>query len=184
MRVPLAGLPLKRRAALVLSGALGFGLGGAIAGAAGDFLLLAFAALGACGAYALSWARPERRVRLVLAGALGFFAGLTFCFFIVLAVWEPPAYSLALIGALGGAVGGLTLGLAWGDGWRPVGLFALAGGAGFGAGFALVELARDTAAIRQAVAMQEVYGALVFAAAGVVGGAAMGLAAAFAEPRG
>lgn len=171
---------MNRRAALVLSGALGFGLGGAIAGVAGDLMFVGFALLGALGAYAISWARPSRKWQVTLAGGFGFFAGLVFGFFVVLTLYE-PTYSLVFIGTLGGLVGGTTLGLAWGGGWRPVALFAAAGAVGFGAGFALLEYARATRGVALALGSQILYGAGFFGLAGIVGGALMGLAASTAE---
>ena len=119
----------------VLSGMIGFGIGGAIGGAiwvAFDAPHLGFAILGAAGGASLGVASQgwKKAWVLALACAIGFDIGFLIGFFIPLAVWEPIHGQGLLIGAIGGATGGASIGIALKDSKRA-GLLSLASAIGF-----------------------------------------------------
>ena len=98
----------------VLSGMIGFGIGGAIGGAiwvAFDAPHLGFAILGAAGGASLGVASQgwKKAWVLALACAIGFDIGFLIGFFIPLAVWEPVHGQGFLVGAIGGATGGASI---------------------------------------------------------------------------
>lgn len=164
-------------------GALGFGAGWAIAGAAGDFMLFAFAVAGALGAAALAYAFGDvrRYGPYASAGAVGYFVGFFVAFVLVLFMWEPPVLEMALVGLMGGAAGGLLLGAVV-AGWRGALLVSAVSALGFAVGYAAVAdtgLFPDYASC--CTAAQTVVVASFNAVIGLVGGAATGAAAAWAR---
>lgn len=186
MRVPLAGLPLKRRVALVLSTAVGFTLGGLVVGASTlfDMTLLGFAVMGGLGGYALGWAAPGGPQRMILAGFLGFLAGMAVPLYLVSVLGEPPGAKV-VVGAVGGALGGGALGFAW-AGPRTIAPFALGGALGWAAGFPLTDLWGGGLVCGGAtcgVFDQATFAMTIFAMAGLVGGLGVGAGAAWADAR-
>jgi len=89
----------------IIFGAVGFGIGGAIAGASGDAMLLGFIAMGALGGASLGLAVGDKRsiLTLALTGTSGFGLGLVIAFAMVLLVWDPSGNWF--IGTVGGLVG-------------------------------------------------------------------------------
>ena len=135
---------MNRITRFALWGAVGFCVGGAIAGAIpGDSnTFLSFAILGIFGGASLGFVSKGWKcaVFLALAGGAGFAVG-TFLSVIIgmglgLTLPKPinDIYGLMApftMGAIIGAIGGMALGLALKD-WRGAGLLALAGAIGFG----------------------------------------------------
>ena len=123
----------------VIFGAVGFGIGGAIAGASGDAMLLSFFAMGALGGASLGLAVGDKRsiATLALTGALGFGIGFLVAFAIVLLVWDP--FGNGFIGAVGGLLGGVSLGVAFRT-WRRIVPLAVVGAIGFGIGWGAADV--------------------------------------------
>ena len=135
---------MKRIARFALWGAVGFCVGGAIAGAitSDSNTFLGFAILGIFGGASLGLVLKgwKGAVLLAIAGGAGFVVG-TFLSVIIgmglgLMLPEPvdEIYIIVtpfVMGAIIGAVGGIALGMALKD-WRGVGLLALVGAVGFG----------------------------------------------------
>jgi hypothetical protein len=189
----------------VVFGAVGFGVGLAVAGFFNSVFIAVTAPMfpvgrgaepppwwaslpphlswfiaGACGGGALglalrSW---KRVVALAVAGALGF--GVGYFVFFVLAF----LFGFSQVGVGMGALGGLTLGLALAD-WRGVVLLGLAGTVGFGAGGAIAAaLGMSVLGIdwEQPPLFLVLY-VLVQSMVGVVGGASLGAAVGYLEQR-
>src|SRR5215218_8310426 len=133
-----------------LFGAVGFGIGGTIAGACWPLAVftsgtsaLLFILSGAIGGASLGLASKARRRTMSLAvlGIVGFGVGGIVALLVAFGVFVPiPALTgsadygvRGVMGALGGAVVGGSLGLAFGDG-RRIAALAVAGAVGFGVG--------------------------------------------------
>jgi hypothetical protein len=183
----------------VLYGAVGFGIGWAIAG----FLTSGFLAItnpmfqtppwwvewppqmayflgGALGGAALGAAKGtwKRVVTLALAGAVGFGVG-SILFFVVAFLFGFPLVSVGM-----GALGGILLGLALAD-WRGVVLLGLAGMVGFGVGEAIaIALGMPPFAFdwEQPPLWQMLF-VLVQGMVGIIGGASLGAALGYLERR-
>jgi hypothetical protein len=189
----------------VLFGAVGFGIGWAVAG----FFNSGFNAItappfppgrgaepppwcatwpphlswffaGACGGAALGLALRSRKrvVALALAGSLGF--GVSFFLFFVLAF----LFGFPLVSVGMGAFGGILLGLALAD-WRGVVLLGLAGMVGFGIGGAIAAaLGMPVLGIDwEQPPLWLVRYMLVQAMVGLIGGASLGAAFGYLESR-
>jgi hypothetical protein len=195
----------------VLYGAIGFGIGWAVAG----LFNVVFAAItdpmfqpgsepppgwatwppyfaylfaGACGGAGLGLAlgRWKRALALAVAGGAGF--GVGFLLFFILAF----LFGLRELGvAMGvGLFGGVTLGLTFVD-WKRVLALALAGLVGFGIGgaiaaalripFAIYPFLADFAGLQDATLLAQQI--LVQAVVGLVGGASLGAALGYLESR-
>ena len=189
----------------VIFGAVGFGIGWAVAGFFnGGFIAitapmfppgrgaqpppwwatlpphLSWFFAGACGGAALGLAlRSSKRVAaLALAGCLGF--GVSFFLFFILAF----LFGFPLVSVGMGALGGILLGLALAD-WRGVVLLGLAGMVGFGVGGAIAAaLGMPVLGIEwdQPSLLLALY-VLVQAMVGLIGGASLGAALGYLENR-
>ena len=189
----------------VVFGAVGFGIGLAVAAFINTVLLaitapmfpvgrgaalpplwatwpphLSWFVAGACGGAALGLALRSRKrvVALAVAGAVGF--GVAYFIFFVLAF----LFGFSQVGVGIGALGGLMLGLALAD-WRGVVLLGLAGMVGFGVSGALAEaLGMSLLGIdwEQPLSILVLY-VLVQGMVGVVGGATLGAALGCLEGR-
>jgi hypothetical protein len=190
-------------ARFVLYGAVGFGIGWAIAG----FLTSGFLAItlprfqppsppppwwveypsqlayflgGACGGAVLgvSIGTWKRIVALALAGAIGFGVG-SILFFVLAFLFGFPLVSVGM-----GALGGIILGLALAD-WRGVVLLGLSGMVGFGIGGAIATVLGMpplTFDWEQPLLSQMLY-VLVQGMVGIIGGASLGAALGYLERR-
>lgn len=150
----------KKKLRHVLLPSLGFGLGGLIAGYSGDFLFLGFAVMGLLGGGALAYSLGLSKLSVIKAalyGGGGFFLGFYITFFVVLNLWEPPI-SLLFAGFFWGGVGGIMLALSFKSKIAVLKL-GLGGAIGFGCGMLFVEFFRMP---------------IMFAVAGIIGGAAIG----------
>jgi hypothetical protein len=189
----------------VIFGAIGFGIGLAIAGFFNSGFIAITAPIpppgrgaepppwwlsqmpslswffaGACGGAGLGLALKswKRVAALALAGAVGF--GVGNLFFFALAF----LFGFPLVGAGMGALGGLILGLALAD-WRKVLLLGLVGMVGFGVGEAFsAALGMSVLGIdwEQPPLLLFVY-VLVMGMVGIIGGASLGAALGFLENR-
>jgi hypothetical protein len=189
----------------VLFGAIGFGIGWAVAGFFNSGFIAITAPMfppgrgaelppwwatwppylswffaGACGGAGLGLAlRSWKRVAaLALAGSLGFGVGNIF-FFVLAFLFGFPLVSIGM-----GALGGLMLGLALAD-WRRVVLLGLAGMVGFGVGGAIAAaLGMPVLGIEwdQSSLLLLLY-ALVQGMVGIIGGASLGAALGYLENR-
>jgi len=181
-----------------LFGAVGFGIGGTIAGACWPLAVftsgtsaLLFILSGAIGGASLGLASKARRRTMSLAvlGIVGFGVGGIVALLVAFGVFVPiPALTgsadygvRGVMGALGGAVVGGSLGLAFGDG-RRIAALAVAGAVGFGVGV-----------IVGAYCVLAIFGAdflvgnpgtiMLYALTGVIGGASLGAALGYLENR-
>jgi hypothetical protein len=174
----------------IVFGAVGFGIGWAVAGASvliarteEAFFWVPFLS-GAFGGAALGLAlRGWKKVlALALAGALGF--GVGDYFFIMLAV----LFGLHPVGvAMGmGLFGGILLGLTFGD-WRRVALLGLAAMVGFGVGGAIATALRMPMLAGLTFEWEQppllVLYVLVQGMVGLIGGALLGAALGYLERR-
>ena len=189
----------------VIFGAVGFGIGLAIAGFfnsgfiaitapmfppgrgaepppwwVGSVPYLSWFIAGACGGAGLGLALKswKRVAALAVAGCVGF--GVGYSFFFVLAF----LFGFPLVGTGMGALGGLMLGLALAD-WRKVVLLGLAGTVGFGVGEAIAAaLGMPVSGIdwEQPSFLLVLY-VLVQAMVGIIGGASLGAALGYLESR-
>jgi hypothetical protein len=187
----------------VVFGAVGFGIGLAVAGFFNSVFIAITAPMfpvgrgaelppwwatwpphlswffaGACGGASLGLALGSRKrvVALAVAGSLGF--GVGFFVFFVLAF----LFGFSLVGVGMGALGGLMLGLALAD-WKGVVLLGLAGMAGFGVGGAIAAaLGMPVLGIdwERPASLLVLY-VLVQGIVGVVGGASLGAALGYLE---
>lgn len=166
---------------LVVSGTLGFGIGGAIGGAiwvAFDAPHLGFAIFGALGGVSLSLSLADWKATILIAVAcaVGFDIGFLLPFFISLVIWEPMYGQGLFLGGIGGAIGGVSLGLSMKE-WRKTWLLALAGAIGFGiAAQAFWDILRG-------LVPHVLWGAITLAIWGIVGGASLGAALGYLEKR-
>lgn len=165
----------------ILSGMIGFGIGGAIGGAiwfAFDAPHLGFAILGAIGGASLGAASREwnKVWVLALASAIGFDVGFLMGLFIPMTIWEPPNSQSFLIGTVGGAIGGASIGIALKK-WGRTGLLSLASAIGFSIA---VWFTWDTL---RGFTPQILGGAITLAIWGAIGGAFLGLTLGFLDKR-
>ena len=190
---------------LVLFGAVGFGIGWAVAGFFNSGFIAITAPMfspgprlepppwwislmpylswffaGACGGAGLGLAFRDwkRVIALALAGSLGF--GVSFFLFFVLAF----LFGFPLVSVGMGAFGGILLGLALAD-WRGVVLLGLAGMVGFGIGGAIAAaLGMPVLGIDwdQPPLLLVLY-VLVQVMVGLIGGASLGAALGYLENR-
>ena len=166
---------------LVLSGIIGFGIGGAIGGViwvAFDAPHLGFAILGAIGGGSLGIALQgwKKAWVLALACAIGFDIGFLIAFFIPLTVWEPAHGQGLLFGAIGGAAGGASIGIALKD-WKGFGLLSLSSAIGFGI---VVWFTWDRL---RGLTPQILWGAVTLAIWGAFGGTISGLTLGYLKDR-
>ncbi len=166
---------------LVILGAVGFGVGGAISGPLIMFLpglvallltpLVGGAVAGASLGLAFKAFRPV--VVLAVLGALGLpigvMAGLMLGSFF--------NYSDVAIAAIVGAVVGTSLGAAFLD-WRTILALAVAGAVGFGVGILPADLIRFSIPI-----LRQLGEAGSYAITGIIGGAALGATLGYLEER-
>ncbi len=166
----------------LIFGAVGFGVGGAIAGAFGDALLLGFPAMGALGGASLGLAADDRRsiATLALTGALGFGVGFLVAFAIVLLVGDP--FGNWFIGAVGGLLGGASLGVAF-KASRTIVSLAVAGAIGFGVGWGAVDLMSQPLMEPGAPGIAFWWAILFMTIEGAIGGASLGAALGYLESR-
>jgi hypothetical protein len=196
----------------VLFGAIGFGVGWAVAGlfnvglaAMTDPMFqpgaepppgwatwtpyFAYSLAGMCGGAGLGLAAGSRKrtVALAVAGGLGLGLGM-FLFFVVAFLFGLDSIGVAM-GV--GLFGGVALGLTFGD-WKRVVLFGLAGLLGFGTGGAIAATLRMPFALYPFfVEFVQVWQApplllqhvLVQAMVGTIGGASLGAALGYLERR-
>jgi len=137
----------------VIFGAVGFGIGGTIAGVCwplafvtGGASALLFILSGGVGGASLGLALKDRRrtMSLTVMGIVGFSIGGIVALLVAFGIFAPiPALSgsadygvRVVMGLLGGAVVGGSMGLAFGDG-RRIATLAVAGAVGFGTGVVL-----------------------------------------------
>lgn len=110
-----------------ICGAIGFGIGGLIAGLAGDYMVFAFIFFGLIGSAFLSL--PARDMKLSvhssILGAAGFFIGFTVPMFVVLGILD---LGMPFVGLIMGFFGGGMLGIAY----KNLKAFIIAGMIGFG----------------------------------------------------
>jgi hypothetical protein len=159
-----------------LYGAIGFGLGGLIAGLAGDYMVHAFLLLGFLGSAVLTI--PARSLKLTLlagiSGGIGFLIGFAVPIFVFLTFFELPQKYL-FIGLFMGLVSGLLLGIVF----RNIKDFVIWGTLGFGlswwAAFGMMEWFRD--------ALPQLFSGVVMMIACAIGGACLGHAASKSQIR-
>ena len=177
----------------VVLGAVGFGVGGTIAGACWPLAFitsgasaLLFVLSGAVGGASLGLALGDRvRTRiLALLGTLGFTLGGIVALVIAFGYISGSAdYSTrGVMGMFGGAIVGASLALAFGDWQRRIVVLTSAGGVGFGAG-----------AVIGTFALQGMFGEdflvgtsgtiVLYAITGIVGGASLGASLGYLEHR-
>jgi MFS family permease len=165
-------------------GAVGFGVGGAIAAASWPLLMFTFGASallfvlsGAVGGASLGLALGDRRRTLTLAllGILGTLIGGILALviaFLYLASEEALYGVRGAMGVFGGAVVGASLGLAFRD-WKRVLVLMMSGAVGFGAGIVL-----GVFLLRTAFGEDFMAGTpgtiMLYAITGLVGGALLG----------
>lgn len=176
------GASSRRLLGFVVKGAAGFGVGGAIAGASGDAMLLGFFAMGALGGASLGLAASDKRsiVTLAMAGALGFGVGFLIAFAIVLLVWDP--FGNWFIGAIGGGLGGASLGVGLRT-RRRVMLLAVVGALGFGIGSGAVDVLSQPMMEPGASGITFWWSILFMTIEGAIGGASLGAALGYLEKR-
>ena len=176
----------------VVFGAVGFGLGGAIAGACWPLAFvtrgpsaLLFILSGVVGGASLGLALGDRTraIRLALLGILGFSPGGIVALVIGFGFMSGSAeYGIrGMMGIFGGAIVGASLALAFAD-WKRVIVLALARAAGFGAGvvigaFALQEMFGESTLIGTSGTI------VLYAITGIIGGASLGAALGYLESR-
>lgn len=175
----------------VLLGALGFGIGGAIAAASWPLLVFTFGASallfvlsGAAGGASLGLALEDRRrtVALALLGILGTLVGGIVALviaFLFLASDEALYGVRGAMGIFGGAAVGASLGLAFRD-WKRLLVLILAGAVGFGAGVIVAVFVLRS--VFGGDFMAGTAGTIVlYAITGIVGGASLGAALGYLE---
>ncbi len=166
----------------IVFGAVGFGIGGAIAGAFGDAMLLGFFVMGALGGASLKLAAGDKRgiAAPALAGALGFGTGFLVAFAIVLLVWDP--FGDWFIGAGGGGLGGASLGVGLRT-WGRVVPLAVAGALGFGVGWGAVDVLSRPLVEPGASGITLWWAILFMNIEGAIGGALVGATLGYLESR-
>jgi hypothetical protein len=169
----------------IVLGAVGFGVGGAIAGACWPLAVvtrgasaLLFILSGAVGGASLGLALGDRTraIWLALLGILGFALGGLVALVIGFGFLSGSEEygTRGMMGIFGGAIVGASLALAFGD-WNRVIVLASAGAVGFGAGVVI-----------GAFALQEMFGEsflVGYATTGTIGGASLGAALGYLENR-
>ncbi|WP_066304680.1 hypothetical protein [Bacillus sp. FJAT-29814] len=159
-----------------LYGAIGFGLGGLIAGIAGDYMVQAFLLSGFLGSAFLTI--PARNIKLTVMagifGGIGFFIGFAVPIFVFLTFFELPLKYLFI-----GLFLGLTVGLLIGIVFRNIKDFMVWGTVGFGLSwwiaFSMLEWFR--------AALPGIFSGVVMMIACAIGGACLGHAASKSKRR-
>jgi hypothetical protein len=176
----------------VVLGAVGFGLGGAIAGACWPLAVvtrgasaLLFILSGAVGGVSLGLALGDRATttRLALLGILGYFLGGIVALVIALGFLSASEEygTRGMMGVSGGAIIGASLALAFGA-WERIIALALAGAVGFGAGVLIGVFVLK--GIFGGEFLVGVWGTIVlYAITGTIGGASLGAALGYLEKR-
>jgi hypothetical protein len=166
----------------VVLGAMGFGVGGAIAGVSGDTMPLGFFVLGALGGASLGLATSDKRsiATLALMGALGFGLGFVVAVAIVLLVWDP--FDDWFIGAVGGLVGGASLGVTFRT-WGSIVFLTVVGTLGFGIGWEASGILSQPLVEPGASSIPLWYTMLFGTIEGAIGGASLGAALGYLESR-
>jgi hypothetical protein len=165
---------------LVILGAVGFGVGSAMA--AND-PLLGYFVTGALGGAALGAALQNwtKAIILALTGLVGFGIGFNVGF-VLIYVLEPPHFMLLVEGVVGGAVGGAALSLAFRD-WRTTAALALGGAVGFGIGGGVIDLLKQPFVSPGAQGVTFWWASGFMVIQGAIGGASLGAALAYLEER-
>lgn len=147
-----------------LYGAIGFGIGGLMAGLAGDYMILAFIFFGMIGSAFLSIPVRDLKFTILssLLGAIGFFFGFTIPMFVVLGVLD---LGLLFVGLIMGFFGGGLLGYAY----KNIQMFIVAGMIGFGIWGFLIDILRPFYTV--------IHPAIVMMIASALAGAILGYAA-------
>jgi len=177
----------------IVLGAIGFGVGGTVAGACWPLAVvtsgasaLLFILSGAVGGASLGLALGDRRRTVILAllGTIGFTLGGVVALVIALGYMSGSEEygTRGVMGIAGGTIVGASLALAFGDWERRIIVLTLAGGVGFSAGI-----------IIGAFALHGMFGEgflvgtsgtiVLYAITGVMGGASLGAALAYLEHR-
>jgi hypothetical protein len=176
----------------VALGAVGFGLGGAIAGACWPLAVLTsgasallFILSGAVGGVSLGLALGDRATttRLALLGILGYFLGGIVALVIALGFLSASEEygTRGMMGVSGGAIIGASLALTFGA-WERIIALALAGAVGFGAGVLIGVFVLK--GIFGGEFLVGVWGTIVlYAITGTIGGASLGAALGYLEKR-
>ena len=166
----------------IIFGAVGFGIGGAIAGASGDAMLLGLIAMGALGGASLGLAVGDKRsiLTLALTGTLGFGLGFVITFAMVLLVWDPSGNWF--IGAVGGLLGGASLGIGHRS-WRTIVPLAVVGALGFGIGWGAVDVLSQPLVEPGAPGVTFWWAIQFMTIKGAIGGASLGAALGYLESR-
>jgi hypothetical protein len=176
----------------VALGAVGFGLGGAIAGACWPLAVLTsgasallFILSGAVGGASLGLALGDRTraTRLALLGILGYFLGGIVALVIALGFLSASEEygTRGMMGVSGGAIIGASLALTFGA-WERIIALALAGAVGFGAGVLIGVFVLK--GIFGGEFLVGVWGTIVlYAITGTIGGASLGAALGYLEKR-
>jgi hypothetical protein len=176
----------------VVLGAVGFGLGGAIAGACWPLAVLTsgasallFILSGAVGGASLGLALGDRATttRLALLGILGYFLGGIVALVIALGFLSASEEygTRGMMGVSGGAIIGASLALTFGA-WERIIALALAGAVGFGAGVLIGVFVLK--GIFGGEFLVGVWGTIVlYAITGTIGGASLGAALGYLEKR-
>jgi hypothetical protein len=176
----------------VALGAVGFGLGGAIAGACWPLAVLTsgasallFILSGAVGGASLGLALGDRATttRLALLGILGYFLGGIVALVIALGFLSASEEygTRGMMGVSGGAIIGASLALTFGA-WERIIALALAGAVGFGAGVLIGVFVLK--GIFGGEFLVGVWGTIVlYAITGTIGGASLGAALGYLEKR-
>jgi hypothetical protein len=182
----------------VLFGAIGFGIGGTIAGVSWPLAFLTsgtsgllFVLSGAVGGASLGLALGDRRktMRLAVLGVLGSTVGGIVALLTAFGFFAPiPALSgsedygvRGVMGVLGGAMVGASLGLAFED-WRRILAFTVAGAAGFGAGV-IVGVFSVRGIFGEGYLVGTSGTIILYAVTGILGGASLGAALGHLEKR-
>jgi hypothetical protein len=171
-------------------GAVGFGVGGTVAGACWPLAFvtngtsaLLFILSGAVGGASLGLALGDRRRTKLLAllGTLGFTLGGIVALVIGFGFLS-GSEEYGVMGIAAGAIVGTSLALAFGDWERRIIVLTLAGGVGFGIGVIVGALA-----LRGMLGVDFLVGTsgtiVLYAITGIVGGASLGAALGYLESR-
>ena len=122
---------------LALCGAIGFGVGGAISGAAlyNELSLLGFAISGAVGGALLGFILGGWRMALAMAicCAIGCLVGFMLALYILLSLWDPPYITGLFIGFVGGTL----------EAAMKLAIWGIFGGASLGAALGFLERRKE-----------------------------------------
>jgi hypothetical protein len=177
----------------VVFGAVGFGIGGTIAGACWPLAVvtsgasaLLFILSGAVGGASLGMALGDRgrTMKLALLGILGFMLGGIVALVIALGYMSGSGEygTRGVMGIFAGAIVGASLALAFGDWERRIIVLTLGGAVGFGAGVII-----GTFALQRMFGEGFLVGTsgtiVLYAITGIIGGASLGAALGYLESR-